>query len=170
MMQTQLKDVLSLKGESIQSVTEDATVLTAVNQMHEQNIGALLIVENGSVKGIFTERDVLFRVVSDGLDPATTPVSRVMTTDPFCVSPTTDVKSALREITQRHIRHLPILEDGKVVGVLSSGDLNRHMAAQKEDEIRKLTRDANTEGFKFKSTLLLVAAFIILAIVSALMS
>ena len=169
-MQKQLKDVLSHKGESLQSVAEDATVLSAVRQMHKQNIGALLILEDGSVKGIFTERDVLFRVVNDGLDPATTTVSQVMTPDPFCVPPATDVKTALREITERHIRHLPLVEDGKVVGVISSGDLNRHMVAQQEDEIRGLTLEVKKEGFKFKSILLLVAAFIILAIVGVLAS
>jgi CBS domain-containing protein len=170
MMQAQLKDVLSGKGESIQSVAEDTTVLAAVNQMRKQNIGALLIVEDGRVKGIFTERDVLFRVVNDGLNPATTMVSQVMTADPFCVSPAMDVKSALRELTERHIRHLPLIEDGKLVGLVSNGDLSRHLAAQQEDEIRGLIRKVKQEGFNFKSTLLLVVAFIILVIVGVLAS
>ena len=168
-MEAKLKDVVSVKGESVQSIPGDWTVLAAVNQMHRQQIGALLVVENDSLKGIFTERDVLLRVVNDDLDPTTTLVSQVMTKDPFCVSPDLPVKNALGEVTERRIRHLPMVDDGgKLVGLVSSGDLNRYLTMHYGEEIRELTQDVQTEGFKFKVTLALVALFIALAIIGVL--
>lgn len=170
-MEAKLKDVVSAKGQSVQSIAGDLTVLAAVNQMHRQKIGALLVLENDSLKGIFTERDVLFRVVNDGLDPNTTLVSQVMTADPFCVSPDMTVKSALGEVTERRIRHLPMVDDGgNLVGLVSSGDLNRYLTMHRGEQIRELTQDVQTEGFKFKATLALAALFIALAIIGVLSS
>ena len=87
-MQATLRDILAVKGESVQSTTSETKVLDAVNQMRRQKIGALLVVEDGDLKGIFTERDVLFRVVNEDLDPAAVPVSQVMTATPSAASAT----------------------------------------------------------------------------------
>ena len=92
-----------------------------------------------------------------------------MTTDPFCVSPEMTVKRALGEVTERRIRHLPMVDDhGKLVGLVSSGDLNRYLTMHHGEEIRELTQDVQTEGFKFKATLALVVLFIVLAIIGVL--
>ena len=169
-MEATLKDIVSMKGESVQSVGGEIMVSAAVNQMHEQNIGALLVLEDNLPKGIFTERDVLFRVVNEGLDPTATSVSRVMTKDPFCAAPTMTVQGALGEITERRIRHLPMVDGGKLVGLVSSGDLTRYLTTQQKEEIRELTQEVQKEGFKFKSTIALAAVFLVLIIIGVLTS
>lgn len=108
----------------IHSVDADAYVTDCVKRMNELRIGAMLVMDDdGRLSGIFTERDVVTRVLGAGLDPAVTRVSSVMTTNPFCVSPSTSLDEAMNIVSSQRIRHLPVVEDGKVLGMVSSGDL-----------------------------------------------
>lgn len=131
----------TMLGESrrpINSVHPDTTVTESVRQMHSENIGALLVMEDDNLTGIFTERDALTKVLAAGVDPNSTKVSAVMTEDPFCIDPSTTIEEAMSIVTNRRIRHLPVLHNGELVGIVSSGDLTHWLVQDREGEIREL--------------------------------
>jgi CBS domain-containing protein len=111
----------------IHFVRPDVSVTECVRRMNELSIGAMLVMEDGQLAGIFTERDAITRVLGAGLDPVTTQVSGVMTENPVCVSISTTLEEAMSIISNRRVRHLPVVEDGKVLGMVSSGDLTHRM-------------------------------------------
>ena len=137
-MKDTLAAVLAHKGTMVHCVVPGATVLDAVRKMNEEHIGALLVCNGGDVLGIFTERDILCRVLDSHRDPATTTVAEVMTTDLVAVSPNTRVEEAMAVITERRCRHLPVLEDGDLVGLVSIGDLTRWVSRHQEGHIKDL--------------------------------
>ena len=139
-MLTTLKEIISEKNRAVQTAQPQDKVYDAVQKMHEHNIGALLVTEDGQLVGIFTERDVLFRVVHTGLDPKSTDVSEVMTQNPLSVDPRTTVEQAMQLVTQKRIRHLPVVENGQLAGVISSGDLTRVVTSNQEIQIDSLIR------------------------------
>ena len=104
-------------------VGPDTSVATCVRTMTAEQIGALIVMEGERLIGIFTERDALNKVLATGLDPIGTKVSDVMTKDPHCIPPSTTVGEAMELVTGRRFRHLPIVENGKVLALVSSGDL-----------------------------------------------
>ena len=126
------------KGEAIHSVGPDTTVTECVRLMTAEKIGALVVIEGERLKGIFTERDALNKVLAAGLDPGSTKVSEVMTKDPYCIPPTTTVGDAMELITKRRFRHLPIVENGKLLAVVSSGDLTRWLVKDQVGEVQEL--------------------------------
>jgi len=131
----------TMLGESrrpVNSVHPDTTVTESVRRMHSENIGALLVMEDDKLTGIFTERDALTKVLAAGVDPNGTKVSAVMTEAPFFVDPSTTIEEAMSIVTNRRIRHLPILHNGKLVGIVSSGDLTHWLVQDREGEIREL--------------------------------
>jgi len=131
-------DRLFGEREAIHSVGPDSSVTECVRMMTENRIGALMVLEGERLIGIFTERDALNRVLAAGLDPVSTKVSAVMTRDPFCISPGTTVAEAMELVTQRRFRHLPIVEDGKVLAVVSSGDLTHWLVKDQVGEVQEL--------------------------------
>jgi CBS domain-containing protein len=137
-MNDQLRTLIADKGNRVHSIEPTATVLEAVRRMNDQGIGALLVTRGGAPVGIFTERDILRRVIARGLDPSTTPLGEVMTREMFVVSPTVTVGEAMAIITAKRIRHLPVVENGKLVGLVSSGDLTRWVSRGRENEIQQL--------------------------------
>ncbi len=126
------------QGEAIHSVGPDTSVTECVRLMTAENIGALIVMDGGQLLGIFTERDALNKVLAAGLEPGNTKVSAVMTKDPFCVPPTTTVADAMEVITTRRFRHLPIVDNGKVLAVISSGDLTHWLVQDKLGEVKEL--------------------------------
>lgn len=129
-----VSDLLYAKaGRPILTTEQAETVLSATQRMNEHSVGALLVTENGRLCGIFTERDVLRRVVAAQRNPAETLIREVMTTNMACASPETSVDEA-RSIFKKHrIRHLPVVKsDGELVGMISIGDLNAHLANDRE--------------------------------------
>jgi CBS domain-containing protein len=137
-MQDTLEAVLEGKGPAIHNVVPEATVLDAVEKMNNERIGALLVCISGEMVGIFTERDVLCRVVGEGRDPATTKVVDVMTQEVVAVRSTTSVEEAMAIFSERRFRHLPVVDDGKLMGVVSSGDLTRRVSRSQEGHIQDL--------------------------------
>lgn len=126
------------EGEAIHSVEPNTLVTDCVRAMAEAKIGALIVMDGGRLVGIFTERDALNKVLAVGLDPRSTKVSQVMTKDPYSVPPTTTVGAAMQVVTQRRFRHLPVVQDGKVLAVLSSGDLTHWLVKDQMGEIKEL--------------------------------
>jgi CBS domain-containing protein len=143
-MQDPIARLLEQKGNDVEAVPAETTVLTAVQRMNQRKIGALLITVGGKPVGIFTERDVLVRVVAAGLDPTTTPVNEVMTRNPIVVTSRATVDEAMMVMTERRCRHLPIVDDAGVRGLISIGDLMswlvRHHQRTIEDLHDYLTR------------------------------
>jgi len=133
-----LSNMLDARRRPINSVYPDTSVTESVRLMNDQNIGALLVMEDDKLAGIFTERDALTKVLVAGIDPINTKVSEVMTKDPFCVDPSTTIEEAMSIVTNRRIRHLPILHNGELVGIVSSGDLTHWLVQDREGEIREL--------------------------------
>ncbi len=131
--------ILERKGRQVHSISHDATVLEAARRMNEHRIGALVVVREGKVVGIFTERDVLNRVVAAQRDPATTRVDEVMSSPVACCSPQTTRAECRHVMRERRIRHLPVVDDdGKLVGIISIGDINADEGAEQQQTIRYL--------------------------------
>jgi CBS domain-containing protein len=135
--QTPLNEIFE-KGEAIHSVGPDTPVTECVRLMTAGKIGALIVMDGGQLIGIFTERDALNKVLAGGLDPGNTKVSAVMTKDPYCIPPTTTVGDAMKLITKRRFRHLPIVDNGKVLAVISSGDLTHWLVQDQMGEVQEL--------------------------------
>jgi CBS domain-containing protein len=133
-----LDAVLENKGRTVHSVAPAATVIEAVRKMNQERIGALLVHDDQEIVGIFTERDVLTRVLDSDRDPATTRVSEVMTTEPVSVRSTTLVEEAMAIVTDKRCRHLPVLDDDELVGLVSIGDLTRWVGRNQEIQIQDL--------------------------------
>ena len=129
-----VSDLLRVKAERpILTIEQGETVLLATQRMNEHSVGALLVTDSGRLCGIFTERDVLRRVVAAQRNPAETHVCDVMTTNMACASPDTSVDDARSIFKTHRIRHLPVVgNDGELVGVVSIGDLNAHLANDRE--------------------------------------
>ncbi|PKO20048.1 histidine kinase [candidate division BRC1 bacterium HGW-BRC1-1] len=118
-----VNDILKRKGREVHTIAPGVSVLDATKLMNEHRIGALLVVENDAVVGMFTERDVLTRIVAVSRDPAATKVSEVMTTPVAYCTPESSLEECSDIFTARHIRHLPVLSENKLMGVITSGDL-----------------------------------------------
>jgi len=126
------------EGEPIHSVGPDAMVTDCARTMENAKVGAVIVMDGERLTGIFTERDALNRVLAAGLDPRSTRVSEVMTKDPYCIPPTMTVGAAMQLVTQRRFRHLPVVQDGKVLGVISSGDLTHWLVKDQIGEVQEL--------------------------------
>lgn len=131
--------LLREKGTQVFSMPPHATVREAARFMTERHVGALLVMERDQTIGIVTERDFLTKVLLKGSDPGTVALSEVMEGDLVVVTPLTPVKEAMRIMTERRCRHLPVLEEGKLVGLVSIGDCTRWVSLDQEYTIQHLT-------------------------------
>ena len=132
-------DVIAVKGEQVHSVSPQTTVLDTIHKMNQHKIGAVLVMQGGQVAGIFTERDVLRRVIGEERNPAQVTVAEVMTEDVICVEPETDLDEVASIMKQKKIRHIPVCgEGGSLHGMVSIGDLNAYHASNQEAQIHFL--------------------------------
>ena len=127
-----ISDVLAKKGATVATITPDATALEAANLMNQRQIGALCVVKDESLVGVFTERDILTRVVSAQLDAATTKVADVMTSPVITCGPRGEIADCATVMSHRRIRHLPVVDGDKLVGLISTGDLMALDATKKQ--------------------------------------
>jgi CBS domain-containing protein len=134
-----LSEILEEKGSEVYEIGADATVFEAVARMVELNVGSLLVTEGGDVAGIVTERDYLRRVTLEGRTDRETEVREIMSTPLVVVTPETTVDECMALMTDRRIRHVPVAEDGRVVGMISIGDLVKFKSRQQTFEIQYLT-------------------------------
>jgi CBS domain-containing protein len=129
-------DILARKGSQVFTIGKEATVLEAALLMNDHKIGALVVVDDGQVVGMFTERDVLRRVVGEQRDPTKTLVADVMTTEVICCTLQTSLDEARGAMKNRRIRHLPLVDsDQRLLGLVSIGDLNAFDASSQEQTI-----------------------------------
>ena len=133
-----IRDVLDKKGTEVATIAPDASVLEAADLMNERRIGALCVVEGDALVGVFTERDILNRVVSAKLDPATTKVADVMTMPVTTCGPNGTTADCAAVMSHQRIRHLPVVEHGKLVGMISTGDLLAVQVIEKQAHIQDL--------------------------------
>jgi CBS domain-containing protein len=134
-----LGDLLATKGPGVTAVQPSDTVLQAANLMNDLNIGGVVVLEGDRLAGIFTERDVLRRVVAQELDPATTPVAEVMTTPVITSPPDLSLEDCAALMTQRGVRHLPVQDGTGLVGVVSIRDLLAYKVSEQQATLDQMT-------------------------------
>lgn len=132
--------ILGEKSASIYTIPVNSTVESAVSEMNRQRIGSLMVKDGSNCVGIFTERDVLTRVVAAARDPKNTPLSDVMTRDYQSIGADTSVEDAMQIMTNQRVRHLPILDGRKLIGMISIGDVTRWLLKVNELEAENLRR------------------------------
>jgi len=132
-----VREILETKGSHVLTIGTDAQVLDAALVMNEHKVGALVVTTDGRPVGMFSERDVLQRVVAAGRDPTTTTVAEVMTIELICCRLETTLEEARTAMKHRRIRHLPVVgADGELAGLISIGDLNAYYAHSQDKTIQ----------------------------------
>src|SRR4051812_9773420 len=135
---TAIRSIVEEKGTIIHAIAAEATVLDAVLKMCRKHVGALLVDDGGVTLGILSERDIMTRVVLQRRDPSSTTVGEVMTREIVCIESNREPEEAMAVMTERHVRHLPVMDHGEVIGLVSIGDLVRWASHNQESEIRML--------------------------------
>ncbi|TFH31400.1 MAG: CBS domain-containing protein [Myxococcales bacterium] len=138
MMNTRIRDIIRRKGKDVYSVSPLATVIDAVNTMNDHHVGSVLVCDGGEPVGVFSERDVLVRVVAAHRDPCQTLVREVMTTRLYTAAPDDTLLEVMRLMTDRRCRHVPVMEDGRLIGLVSIGDLTKATQHNLHQEVREL--------------------------------
>ena len=129
-----IQSILAGKGSEVATISPDARLSDAVAKLGERRIGAMPVVEDGRVVGVISERDVIYCLRDHGADVLAWPVSRVMTAPAITVDRSASVLNALAMMTRRRIRHLPVVESGRLLGIVSIGDLVKHRIERIEQE------------------------------------
>jgi CBS domain-containing protein len=133
-----LRTLLKSKGRTVHTISPESSVLDAVRKMNHERIGALLVMKDDELVGIFTERDVLTRVVDQTRDPAATRVAEVMTGNPVVVTAAATINEAMAIVSEKRCRHLPVVDEGKLLGLVSAGDLTHWVTRGHEYHIQDL--------------------------------
>jgi CBS domain-containing protein len=141
-----MSELLEEHHATIHSVGPDISVTECVGQMNEQQIGAMLVMKEDRLLGIFTERDAITRVLGAGLEPSYTKVSAVMSNDPISITPSTTLDEAMAIVSNQRIRHLPVVQDGQVLGMVSAGDLTHWLVEDRGGEVQELVDIAGRRG------------------------
>ena len=133
-----MKDLLDSKGRDVWSIAPGVVVFDAIKLMADKGIGALPVIEAETLVGIISERDYARKVILQGRSSKDTPIRDIMTTQVYCVGPEQSIDLAMTLMTEKHIRHLPILEGARVIGIISIGDLVKSILAEKDFVIGQL--------------------------------
>ena len=134
----QVSALLRGKGSQVWSIETSATIKDALRLLSEKDIGALPVLKSGKLAGIFSERDFVRAASKNPSLPLETPVSKLMTTDVVTVSPSDSVENCMKLMTDQHIRHLPVVENGEMVGIVSIGDAVKLFITDQKAFIRQL--------------------------------
>ena len=127
-----VKDILKRKGDAILSVAPDTVIFDALRLMSEKNVGALLVMENEKLVGIFSERDYARKIILEGRTSLDTQVSEIMTPDVITVSPEEFIEQCMQLMSEKRIRHLPVMQSNSVIGVISIGDVVKSIIEEQE--------------------------------------
>lgn len=138
MNSTPISALLERKGSVVHSVPSTVTIAKAVDEMNRHRIGSIVVLEGGRPIGIFTERDVLRRVVGANIDPKVMRVADVMTSNLITISPETTIEETMILFAEKHCRHLPVLSNDRMIGLISIGDISRWMAEAHRAEAEHL--------------------------------
>lgn len=133
-----VRHLLYLKGKEVWSVSPSTTILEILASLAKHDIGVLMVLEGTNLVGIISERDVVRKMAKSGKADLNTPVRDYMTTNIFFVEPTNSVEECMKLMTSKHIRHLPVMDKDKVVGVISINDLVKEIIADRESTIKSL--------------------------------
>jgi CBS domain-containing protein len=135
---TTVRQLLDRKGRAVYSVDPDDPVLEAVRMMAERHVGALLVIRAGELRGIVSERDYARKVILHGRSSADTPVAQIMSTPVLTVSLAQTVQDCMQLMTDKRLRHLPVLDNGQVIGMISIGDLVKAVIEEQQQTIEQL--------------------------------
>lgn len=135
---TTVRQLLDNKRRDVLSVSPDDTVFDAIRKMADNNVGAVVVVENGRLVGIFTERQYARNVILKGRSSPTTPTRDVMETEVVCARPDQTVEECMAVMTDKRVRHLPVIEGDDLTGIISIGDLVKSKIADQEFIIERL--------------------------------
>src|ERR1051326_1985350 len=135
-----VRQLLQTKGNQVWSIPPHTTVYAALQLMADKNVGALLIIQDGTVAGIFSERDYARKVVLKGKSSKTSTVGELMTREVLYISPDETIEECMALMTAKRTRHLPVLEDEKLIGIISIGDVVKEIISDREFTIRELER------------------------------
>ena len=133
-----VRQMLSVKGSAVVSITPDTSVFDALKVMNEKNIGAVLVMEDEELVGIFSERDYARKVILAGRSSKITEVKELMTCKVYCIDPSRTIQDVMELMNEHRFRHVPVMESKKVIGVLSSGDVMRGVVAEQKNTIESL--------------------------------
>jgi CBS domain-containing protein len=139
MMGDRVSDIIGGKSRDVLTIESDASVYDAVKRMVDRNVGSLLVTVNGRTEGIVTERDYLRRVTLEGRNDRETPVAEIMSSPMIVVTPETSVDECMSIMTDRRIRHVPVVDEGEIVAVVSIGDVVKFKSSQQSYQIQYLT-------------------------------
>ena len=135
---TFVTEVLKTKGSDVWTIAADASVYEALLEMADKNVGALMVVEGGQLLGVFSERDYARKVILHGKASKDTLVSEIMSPEVISVSPEQTIGACMELMTHRRVRHLPVLEEGRLIGVISMGDVVKAIISEQEFAIQQL--------------------------------
>lgn len=138
-MRDRVSDVIGGKRRDVLTIESDASVYDAVKRMVERNVGSLLVTVDGRIEGIVTERDYLRRVTLEGRNDRETPVAEIMSSSLIVVTLETSVDECMSVMTDHRIRHVPVVDDGEIVAVVSIGDVVKFKSSQQSYQIQYLT-------------------------------
>lgn len=139
-----VKLILHKKPAVVHAVSQGVSVLEALNIMMDKNISALLVIENGVLKGIFTERDYARKIILQGKSSKDTAIHEVMTKEPYTITPDEPIDHCMELMTDNHFRHLPVVSDGAVIGMISIGDLVKSIIEDQQQTISQLESYINS--------------------------
>lgn len=133
-----VRNILQAKGNAVFSVSPETSVYEALEELEDNNMGSLVVVENGKLIGIFTERDYARKVILKGRSSKETQVRDIMTERPVFVSPDSSIETCMQLMSSKAFRHLPVLDNDQLVGVISIGDVVRYIITEKDFIIKNL--------------------------------
>jgi|ERR1051326_2262618 CBS domain-containing protein len=135
---TTVKDILQHKGDNVWTIPPDTTVFEALKTMADQNVGALVVVDGQNILGILSERDYARKVILHGKSSRETPVKEIMSSTVHYVHPEQNIQDCMQEMTDKRVRHLPVLENDGLAGIISIGDVVKAIIAEQEYTIKHL--------------------------------
>ena len=139
-MITMVKEILKAKGDTVWSISPDTTILDAMQIMAEKQIGNLLVLENDQIAGIVSERDFVRMIASDSACKLNKPVRDVMTLEVYTIGPSEDIEACMKMMTEKRIRHLPVVEDDQILGMISIGDVIKGIITSQKFTIEQLEK------------------------------
>ncbi|MDY6874484.1 MAG: CBS domain-containing protein [Chloroflexota bacterium] len=142
-----VRDLLSVKGDKVWSVSPETTVIDALQLLADKQVGALLVLDGDQIAGIVSERDFVRRIAADQSCHLGQPVREIMTQDVFTIHPDDDLDACMQWMTEKHIRHLPVVEQGELVGLVSIGDVVKAIIVSHEFTIEQLSKFIDGGGY-----------------------